>query len=46
MLLDSEINVKHYIKQQLISLLREEEIKWYEKAQVNNLMEESASFIS
>jgi hypothetical protein len=35
----SEINMKHYLKERLALLLREEEIKWYERAKVNNLLQ-------
>jgi hypothetical protein len=31
MLTDQEINSKHYLKEHLVSLLREEELKWYER---------------
>jgi hypothetical protein len=31
---DNEINLKHYLKERLASLLREEDIKWYERAKV------------
>jgi hypothetical protein len=27
---DQDINLKHYLKEHLVSLLREEELKWYE----------------
>jgi hypothetical protein len=36
---DNEINMKHYIKERLVTLLREEEIKWYERAKVQNLLQ-------
>ena len=36
---DQEINYKHYLKERLVLLLREEEIKWYERAKVKTLME-------
>jgi hypothetical protein len=26
---DQEINLKHYLKERLVSLLREEELKWF-----------------
>ena len=38
-LTDHEINLKHYLKERLISLLREEEIKWYERAKVKSLLQ-------
>jgi len=31
---DQDINLKHYLKERLVLLLREEEIKWYERAKV------------
>jgi hypothetical protein len=36
---DNEINMKHYLKERLVTLLREEEIKWYERAKVQNLLQ-------
>jgi hypothetical protein len=36
--MDSEINLKHYLKERLVHLLREEEIKWYERAKVKTLL--------
>jgi hypothetical protein len=36
---DQEINLKHYLKEHLVSLLREEELKWYERAKVKTLLE-------
>ena len=36
---DQEINYKHYLKERLVLLLREEEIKWYEGAKVKTLLE-------
>ena len=38
-LTDNEINLKHYLKERLISLLREEEINWYERAKVKSLLQ-------
>lgn len=35
---DNEINMKH-LKESLIHLLREEEIKWYERAKVKTLLQ-------
>jgi predicted secreted Zn-dependent protease len=37
---DNEINMKHCLKERLATLLREEEIKWYERAKVQNLLQE------
>jgi hypothetical protein len=36
---DHEIDLKHYLKERLVLLLREEEIKWYERAKVKTLLE-------
>ena len=36
---DQEINFKNYLKERLVLLLREEEIKWYERAKVKTLLE-------
>jgi hypothetical protein len=38
-LLDQELNLKHYLHVQLDQLLREVEIKWYKKAKTKNLLE-------
>jgi hypothetical protein len=35
---NNEINMKHYLKERLATLLREEEIKLYERAKVQNLL--------
>jgi exonuclease III len=40
---DQEINLKHYLKERLVSLLREEELKWYERAKVKTLLEGDAN---
>jgi hypothetical protein len=40
---DHENDLKHYLKERLISLLREEEIKWYETAKVKTLLEGDAN---
>jgi hypothetical protein len=42
-LTDHEINLKHYLKVRLVSLLREEELKWYERAKVKTLLEGDAN---
>jgi uncharacterized protein YaiL (DUF2058 family) len=34
-----EINLKHVHNERLASLLREEELKWYQRAKVKNLLE-------
>jgi hypothetical protein len=31
--------MKHHLKEILVTLLREEEIKWYERANVQNLLQ-------
>ena len=36
---DQEINFKHFLKERLGLLLREEEIKWYVRAKVKTLLE-------
>jgi hypothetical protein len=43
MLTDQEINLKHYLKERLVSLLRGEELKWYERAKVKTLLEGDAN---
>jgi hypothetical protein len=43
MLMDQEINLKHYLKERLVSLLREEELKWCERAKVKMLLEGDAN---
>jgi mannosylglycoprotein endo-beta-mannosidase len=40
---DQEINLKHYLKERLVSLLREEELKWYKRAKVKTLLEGDAN---
>jgi mannosylglycoprotein endo-beta-mannosidase len=40
---DQEINLKHYLKERLVCLLREEELKWYERAKVKTLLEGDAN---
>ena len=40
---DQEVNIKHYLKEHLVSLLREEELKWYERAKVKTLLEGDAN---
>jgi hypothetical protein len=37
------LDLKHYLKERLVSLLREEEIKWYERAKVKTLLEGDAN---
>jgi len=43
-LCDQEINLKHYLKERLVNLLREEELNWYERAKVKTLLEGDARF--
>jgi hypothetical protein len=43
MLSDQEINLKQYLKERLVSLLREDELKWYESAKVKTLLEGDAN---
>jgi hypothetical protein len=40
---DQEVNLKHYLKERLVTLLREEELKWYERAKVKTLLEGDAN---
>jgi hypothetical protein len=42
-LTNHEINLKHYLKERLVSLLREEELKWYERAKVKTFFEGDAN---
>jgi hypothetical protein len=37
MLSPQELDVKHCLKIRLMQLLREEEIKWYQRSKANNL---------
>ena len=37
-LTDQEINYKHFLKGRLVLLLREEKLKWYERAKVKMLL--------
>jgi mannosylglycoprotein endo-beta-mannosidase len=36
---EQEIHLKHFLKERLVLLLREEELKWYERAKVKTLLE-------
>jgi mannosylglycoprotein endo-beta-mannosidase len=40
---DQEINLKHYLKERLVCLLREEELKWYKRAKIKTLLEGDAN---
>jgi hypothetical protein len=39
----NELNLKHVLNKRLSELLREEEIKWYQRAKVNDLLEGDAN---
>jgi hypothetical protein len=39
MLSSRELDVKHCLKMRLMQLLREEEIKWYQRSKANNLLQ-------
>jgi len=36
---DQELNLKHYLNERLVHILREEEIEWYERAKCKYLLE-------
>ena len=36
---DQEVNFKHYLKERLVLLLREEELKWYERSKAKTFLE-------
>jgi hypothetical protein len=38
MLLPHEVDVKHCLKERLVQLLRDEEMKWYQKSKADNLL--------
>ena len=40
---DHEINLKHGLSERLADLLREEELKWYQRAKLKNLLEGDAN---
>ena len=40
---DDELNLKHTLNEKLAQLLREEEIKWCQRAKVKNLLEGDAN---
>ena len=40
-----EIDLKHVLNERLAELLREEELKWYQRAKVKNLLEGDANTI-
>ena len=42
-LFDQDINLNHYLKERLVTLLREEELKWYQRAKVKTLLEGDAN---
>jgi hypothetical protein len=39
----NELNLKHVLNERLSELLREEEIKWYQRAKVKDLLEGDAN---
>jgi hypothetical protein len=39
LLTQDELNLKHVLNERLAELLREEEIKWYQRAKVKHLLE-------
>ena len=40
---DNEVNLKHVLNERLAELLREEELKWYQRAKVKQLLEGDAN---
>jgi mannosylglycoprotein endo-beta-mannosidase len=40
---DLDLNLKHVLNERLSELLREEEIKWYQRAKVKHLLEGDAN---
>ena len=40
---ESELNIKHVLNERLAELLREEELKWYQRAKVKHLLERDAN---
>ena len=40
---ESELNLKHVLSERLAELLREEELKWYQRAKVKHLLEGDAN---
>jgi hypothetical protein len=38
-----EVNLKHVLNERLATLLREEELKWYQRAKVRDLLEGDAN---
>jgi hypothetical protein len=40
---DLELNLKHVLNERLVELLREEELKWYQRAKVKHLLEGDAN---
>jgi hypothetical protein len=39
----NELNLKHVVNERLATLLREEELKWYQRAKVKNLLQSDAN---
>jgi len=42
-LVEPELNLKHVLNERLAELLREEELKWYQRAKVKHLLEGDAN---
>jgi hypothetical protein len=40
---EPELNLKHVLNERLAELLREEELKWYQRAKVKHLLEGDAN---
>jgi len=40
---ETELNLKHVLSERLVELLREEEVKWYQRAKVKHLLEGDAN---
>ena len=40
---EEEVNLKHVLNDRLADLLREEELKWYQRAKIRNLLEGDAN---
>ena len=44
-LYDNELNLKHALNNRLAELLREEELKWYQMAEVKQGIQDNCNFI-
>jgi hypothetical protein len=40
---ESELNLKHVLNERLVEILRDEELKWYQRAKVKHLLEDDAN---